>query len=285
MDRSPPKGASAHGPLATVRAAVRDGVDRYRALRDAPEARRLLAAAAGSYIGDRFNTIALIALAFELGDSALGVGGMIALWALPRLVIQAAAGSLVDRYPGKRLLMLTQLLMALLAGSFALLAIVPSLWLLYGLTLAMGIVRTADTPAFEVRLMALTPPTLRGTMNALHMMAWTAGEIIGPLLGALVLTLIGATPLFLLNGASFLVVLWMINSLPERLGSAEAATEPDAAGALPNLSFRFLLQRPDVMFYTAAVASSSDPAAPKAIMQTAPSMAATAEMAKARVEV
>lgn len=256
MDSTSPQSGAARGLLRTLTSAVRDGVDRYRALGDAPEARRLLAAAAGSYIGDRFNTIALIALSFEFGNSALGVGGMLALLALPRLVIQAAAGSLVDRYPGKRLLMLTQLLMALIAGSFALLAVVPSLWLLYGLTLAMGIVRTADIPAFEVRLMALTPPPLRGTVNALHMMAWTAGEIIGPLLGALVLALAGATPLFLLNGASFLVVVWMIRSLPEWLAAAEAATERDEEAATPKLGYRFLLRRSDVMLYTATVATS-----------------------------
>lgn len=249
-------GEAARGPLATVKTAVRDGVEHYRALRHAPEARRLLAAAAGSYIGDRFNTIALIALSFELGDSALGVGGMLALLALPRLVVQAAAGSLVDRYPGKRLLMLTQLLMALIAGSFALLAIIPSLWLLYGLTLAMGIVRTADIPAFEVRLMALTPPEQRGTVNAVHMLAMTAGDIIGPLLGGVVLALMGATPLFLLNGASFLIVVWMISSLPERLGAAEPVAETSDEPETPALGYRVLLERSDVMLYTATVATS-----------------------------
>lgn len=256
MDSTPRAGETAHGPLATIRTAVRDGIDRYRSLREAPEASRLLAVAAGSYIGDRFNTIALIALSFQLGNSALGVGGMLALLMLPRLVVQAAAGSLVDRHPGKRLLMITQLLMALLAGSFALLSTVPSLWLLYGLTLAIGIVRTADIPAFEVRLMALTPPEQRGTVNAVHMLAMTAGEVVGPLLGAVVLTLMGATPLFLLNGASFLVVVWIIGTLPERISAADPIVDAADEPVAPALGYRVLLQRSDVMLYTATVATS-----------------------------
>lgn len=91
MSSTPTGNEAARNPLTTLRSAVHDGVDRYRALGEAPEARRLLATAVISYIGDRFSTIALIALSFDLGDSALGVGGMLALLALPRLVVQAAA--------------------------------------------------------------------------------------------------------------------------------------------------------------------------------------------------
>ncbi len=259
MTATPSEGGAARGPLATVRSAVRDGVDRYKALREAPEAGRLLATAALSYIGDRFNTIALIALAFELGDSALGVGGMMALLALPRLIVQAPAGVLVDRFPGKRLLLLSQLAMAALAGSFALLAIWPSLWLLYGLTLAMGVVRTVDIPAFEVRLMALTPPERRGTANSVHMLAMTGGEIIGPLLGGVVLALTGATPLFIINALSFLVVARMIASLPERVAAAQPAAAPDDSDesvAAPALGYRSLLRRSEVRLYVATLTAS-----------------------------
>lgn len=260
MDSKSPGGAAPKRPLAATGAAVRNGIERYRALREAPEAGRLLAAAAGSYIGDRFNTIALIALSFELGDSALGVGGMLALLALPRLVVQAPAGALVDRYPGKRLLIITQLLMALAAGSFVLLAFVPSLWLLYGLTLIMGVVRTADIPAFEVRLMALTPPERRGTANAVHMLAMTAGDIIGPLLGGSVLVLAGSTPLFLVNAATFLLVVRVIASLPERIAGIEpevATVDMTSATApVPTLGYRTLLGRSDVRLYVAVLTAS-----------------------------
>ena len=243
---------SSTGLIGTLRGAATDGAARYRALGSARETRRLLLAAAGSYAGDRLNTIALIALSFELGDSALGVGGMLALMAVPRLLIQAPAGALVDRFPGKRLLMLSQALMAVVAASFALLAVLPSLWLLYGLALAMAVVRTVDLPAFELRLMALTPPEQRGTANAVHMLAWTAGEIVGPILGALLLALAGATPLFILNGLTFLVVLRVIASLPERIAAAEEEPEEEHAAtgspaAVPG--YRALLGRSDVMLY------------------------------------
>ena len=257
MASSPRTSLSVSGAIDALREAMRGGVARYRALGDAPETRRLLLAAAGSYIGDRLNTIALVALSFELGDSALGVGGMLALMAFPRLVVQAAAGALVDRHPGKRLLMLSQVAMALIAASFALLAVVPSLWLLYGLTLAMAVVRTVDMPAFEVRLMALTPPEKRGTANAVHMLAMTAGEIVGPLLGWLVLAVAGATPLFLLNGLTFLLVLRVVARLPERIAATAAEPEEaELAASAGATGYRLLARRSDVVLYTAMTVAS-----------------------------
>ena len=251
---------SVRGAGARIRSATRTSVDRYRALGNAPDVRRLLAAAAGSYIGDRFNTIALIALSFKLGDSALGVGGMLALMALPRLLVQGMAGSLVDRYPGKRLLVLTQLVMAVIAGSFALLAVFPSLMLLYVLTLAMGIVRTVDVPAFEMRLMVLTPREQRGTANAVHMLAMTAGEIVGPLLGGIVLALAGTTPLFIINGLTFLVLVRVTASLPDRNAAAVPGPDPLSAATtvpVPGLGYRMLMRRSDVRLYVAMIAGTA----------------------------
>ncbi len=215
----------------------------------------MLAAASASYIGDRFNTIALIALSYELSESALGVGGMLALLALPRLVVQGPAGALVDRYPGKWLLVGTQLLMGIVAAAFALLVAIPSIWLLYGLTLLMGVLRTVDTPAFEVRLMALTPSDKRATANAVHSLAMTAGELIGPLLGGLVLVWVGAAPLFLLNGLSFVFVAAAVASLPERVAGSEPEPEEGEADTSTG-GYLTLLRRRGVALYTALVAAS-----------------------------
>lgn len=92
IDSTPAAGKVTPGLLAILKITLRDGVERYRALRDAPGAQPLLAEASRSYIGHGFNTIVLISLSFELCDSALGVGGMLALLVSPPLVVQAAAG-------------------------------------------------------------------------------------------------------------------------------------------------------------------------------------------------
>ena len=58
----------------------------------------------------------------------------------------------------------------------------------------------------------------------------TAGELIGPLLGGLVLVWVGAAPLFLLNGLSFVFVAAAVASLPERVAGSEPEPEAGRGG-------------------------------------------------------
>src|SRR5215207_11319652 len=106
-------------------------LNQYRAVLAERNVALLLGAGTVSEIGDWFNTVALISLAYGFGDGALGVGGMFAVRMLMRLIFQGPAGTFVDRHAGRTLLFTSQLVMAVIAASFALLIIVPSLWLLY----------------------------------------------------------------------------------------------------------------------------------------------------------
>lgn len=260
MDVSPASDALARGPFEILRTALRDGVDRYRALKDAPESRTLLLAAATSYIGNRLNTIALVALSYKLGDGALGVGGMLAIMMAPSLLLQPIAGTLVDRFPGKQLLIFCQVLLAIVTLSYILLTYVPNIWLLYGISFAIGAIQTVSMPAFEVRLMSVTPREKRGTANAVQMLAITSGEIIGPLLGGLILALAGVNPLFILNAMSFLLLAAIVSRLPQTVAGARAdedvAEDAAADDVAPKPGYRTLLRRPDVLLYTGMVIGS-----------------------------
>jgi MFS family permease len=260
MDATPRDNEGSSGPISAITAAVQDGIGRYRALSKAPESRRLLLALAGTRIGYRFNTVALVAISYRLGDGALGVGGMLAILLLPSFVIQPLAGNLVDRNPGKRLLILAQIAMALIAVSFILLTVFPSIWLLYALTLTMGIIQTVDMPAFEVRLMSLTPRELRGTANAVQMLSITAGEIIGPVIGGIFLALVGANSLFITQALLILVFARVVAILPERVAGATAEPEADEAETATASSrgpgYLSLMRRSDVRLYAGLVAGS-----------------------------
>lgn len=244
--------------LSTV---VQDAAGRYRALGAAPDARRLLAAAAASYIGSEFNFIALIALSYQITGSALGVGGMLTAAALPRLLAQGPAGALVDRFPGPRLLVLTQCLLALIAAGYLLLLVTPNLWLLYGLIVAAGFVRTVDTPAFEVRLMTLVPPPQRGAANALNVLALSTSGLVGPLLGGIVLGLWGAGPLFVVNSLSFLAVAAVVGAMrPSSVTPSpfEPETQDEADASTPaELGYLALVRRPAVALYAILTFTSS----------------------------
>src|SRR3954453_2559883 len=90
-------------PFRSLRDGAGEAIPRYRHVLDQHDSRRLLFAALLSVIGDWLNFVALMALAYDLGNGAIGVGGMLALRLVPGLVFQGLAGTVVDRVRTKRL--------------------------------------------------------------------------------------------------------------------------------------------------------------------------------------
>src|SRR4051794_34783197 len=158
--------------------------DHYRTLLAGRNVALLLGAGVLSEIGDWFNIVALISLSYSFGDGALGVGGMFATRMVTRLLLQGPAGSFVDRHASRMLLFTSQLVMAIVASSFALLAIVPELWLLYALVILLEATNCIVSPAFMVELKAEAPEAQRSAANGILTASLSTAQLIGPLLGA-----------------------------------------------------------------------------------------------------
>src|SRR5215213_11709631 len=116
---------------------LRRVLDHYRTLLAGHDVALLLGAGVVSEIGDWFNIVALISLSYSFGDGALGVGGMFATRMVTRLLCQGPAGAFVDRHGSRRLLFMSQLVMAIVASSFAVLVMIRELWLLYMLVILL----------------------------------------------------------------------------------------------------------------------------------------------------
>ena len=178
-------------------------LNQYRAVLVEPNIATLLGAGVVSEIGDWFNTVALISLAYGYGDGALGVGGMFAVRMVVRLLFQGPAGALVDSHAGRKLLFTSQLVMAVIASSFAILVVVPTLWLLYALVVVLEVANCIAHPAFMVELRAEAPEEQRSAANGALFASMTTAQLVGPVLGAVVLAPFGAGTVFALNGLTF----------------------------------------------------------------------------------
>jgi hypothetical protein len=84
--------------------------------------RRLWVARTASQGGDIFATVALSLLVFDLTGSAIGVSGVIVAEVLPVLLLAPLAGSLVDRLPQIRVMVVADLARAGLAVSLVFLS-------------------------------------------------------------------------------------------------------------------------------------------------------------------
>jgi MFS family permease len=180
----------------------------------------LLGAGVISEIGDWFNTVAIIFLAYGFGDGALGVGAMFAVRMLARLIFQGPAGTFVDRHAGRKLLFSSQLVMGVIASSFALLVVVPTLWFLYLLVILLEVANCIAHPAFMVELRAEAPEEQRSAANGVMFASMTTAQLVGPVLGALVLAPFGAGAVFALNGLTFFGVAVAVAKLRGGLGAS-----------------------------------------------------------------
>lgn len=248
------------GPLDAVRTTLRNGAARYMALKNEKESRTLLASFLVSIIGLRISTVALVVLAYQLGEGALGVGGMLAIQMIPGVVFQPLAGSLVDRFPGKRLLVICQFLMILISLSYLLVLHFDSLWLLYAITFIRGLANTIDNPSFELRIMSLTPNEKRGTANAVQSLTITFAEVVGPLIGGLLLAVFNMEAAFIASAVLYGWFAVTIAKLPQRVEGASKSIEEGTEEATEYVTadkagYRGLLKRPTTLIYLASVGS------------------------------
>lgn len=200
-------------------------------LRAEPAFARLLLGTFISGVGDWFNTVALLGLALRLTGSPLAVGVTLALRTLPLLILAPLAGTLADRAPRKLMLVGVDLLAAGAALSFLLATSPGRVWVIYAGTLALVILSTLRQPARSAVTPGLVAADSLLAANALEGVADGAVRLLGAALGGLVAGLLGPTPAFLINAASFLLSAALIASV-----RIPPLAEPTAARGLAALT-------------------------------------------------
>jgi MFS family permease len=186
----------------------------------------------------------------ELTDhDAAAVGVVTALQLGPQLVLTPVAGMVNDRFDRRRVLLVTQALMGVLAfllGAFVLLGH-PTLWHLYGFALALGIVSAFDTPVRQTFVSDLVPRDLVGNAVALNSTSFNLSRLAGPAIAGLLVAAVGSGWVFLINGVTFVAVIAAVLAIrpDELIGSgAPRARTTRRVGFLDGL--RYLRDRSDL---------------------------------------
>ena len=188
---------------------------------------RLLAGAAGlSALGDFMAIFPLILHVQRHTGSAFAVSALIfALWG-PVVIAAGLAGSIVDRFENRRVLVVVSFGQAAVVA--AMLAGVDTLWALLPLMTLLGLGVAVSQPAEFALLPAAAGPDVdsgraNGLMETVRSLGFTAGPLVGGALGAAGLLWLALA----LNAASFAVVgaaalLLRARRLPERAGEGHA---------------------------------------------------------------
>ena len=149
-------------------------------------------------------------LVLQLTGSVAAVGITVAMQFGPMLLLGLYGGVIVDRYPKRVLLMITQGGVGLLSLLLAILVLTDTVvvWQVWAMALVVGMLTVVDNPARQVFANELVGPERLRNAVTINSAIFQLGGLIGPAVSGVLLVAVGGGFAFLVNAiACFLTVL------------------------------------------------------------------------------
>ncbi|MGN9841739.1 MFS transporter [Nonomuraea sp. H19] len=183
-------------------------------------------------------------LILTLTDSAMSVGLSLVMQALPTLLLGMWGGALADRLPSRPVVIAAQLGQAALAAVLAVITLAgaDSVLPIYGVALAGGVVTALGGPALGRFGAEVVPPGDLPNAMALGSILNSAGRILGMSLAGVLLPFTGNAGLFVINAASFFVVIAAVAAMRREEFHRLAAAERQPGAVAEGL--RYVLRTP-----------------------------------------
>lgn len=181
-----------------------------------------------SLIGTWIQTITQSWLVFELTNSAFLLGVVGFLSSIPMFVLSLFGGVLADRINKRNILIFTQgafMLLAFLLAALTQFKLITALQIMI-IALFNGVIMAFDAPARQSIVVELVGKKHLFNAITLNSVAFNSSRIIGPAVAGVLISVIGMSGCFYLNGVSFLAVL--IALLYIKLGKTTAPKNSSA---------------------------------------------------------
>jgi MFS family permease len=162
-----------------------------------------------SIAGSQMQVWALFWHIRTLTDQPIALGGIGLARILPIIFFSLLGGAVADTANRRKILFITQSVMALVALALAYFTVLGTLtiWHIYGLTALQAVAISFDTPARQSLIPNIVPPRDLSNAFSMQSIAHQTGAIVGPALSGLVIAYWGQAYTYLINGFSFLSVI------------------------------------------------------------------------------
>ncbi len=189
--------------------------------------RLLWAGACTSSIGTWMQELAQNWLVLEISNSPFWLGLDSFLGEIPIFILSLVGGVVADRMDRRRLLLMSQLVQ--MSSAFTLTVLIATghvhIWHILVLSVVVGTAQAFGGPAYQALVPSLVSKEDLPNAIALNSIQFNLARVIGPVLGGLALTHLGASWCFGLNGISFIAViisllLLHINFQPKKTGES-----------------------------------------------------------------
>jgi MFS family permease len=168
-----------------------------------------------SNIGTWMQNVAQGWLVLTLTNSAFWLGVVGFAGSIPFLLFTLFGGVIADRVNKRRLLLVTQSVMMVLAFVLAALTWLKmiTVWEVVLLAFLNGMAMAMNAPSYQALVPQLVPREDLTNAIALNSAQFNMSRILGPTLGGYAMALVGMAGNFFLNGLSFLAVLWALTRI------------------------------------------------------------------------
>lgn len=204
-------------------------------LRHSRDFRFLFSGQLVSTLGTQLTVVAVPYQVFQLTHSSLYVGLVSLAQLFPLLICSLIGGAVADAHDRRRLLLVTELLMAGVSAGLALNGSLgqPALWPLFVLSAAAGGLAGFDRPAFNASIPRMVPGGDLTPAYALWQVQIQVGIVVGPAVAGIILSGAGVATVYWLDVASFLVsfvTVLALSPLPPLAGAVRAGWRSVAEG-------------------------------------------------------
>ena len=225
-----------------LRAAALD----VRPLRESRDFRLLWSGQLVSMLGRQITVVAIPFQVYALSRSTLAVGLIGAAQVVPYVGTSLFGGALADRVDRRRLLLATNVALALCSAALAIAALRgdPPAWIVVVLAGCVAGFAAVDQPARSATIPNLVPRDLLPAAVALNFGLFQVGVIAGPAAGGVIIARLGLGPAYLTDVATYVVAvvaLLLLSPQPPRGATPEPPLRAIATG------LRHLGDRPAIL--------------------------------------
>ncbi|URN93633.1 MAG: amino acid adenylation domain-containing protein [Candidatus Pristimantibacillus lignocellulolyticus] len=204
-----------------------------------------------SILGSGLTGIAIGVWVFSQTGSVADFAAISSASLIPGILILPIAGAIVDRYNRRLVMLYSDVMMAIPIIVLAILMATNSLevWHIYVTSAVGSIARSFHRPAFMAAIAQIIPKQYLGHANGLVQLATSTSEMIAPLAGVALYSMIGMTNIFILDFFSFLIAIstLAIVRFPNTLfyRRVESFTKEVLMG------WKFIIRRPGMLYMIA----------------------------------
>ncbi|GIP43894.1 MFS transporter [Paenibacillus sp. J45TS6] len=194
-----------------------------------------------SHIGDWIYLIAINLMILHMTESPAAVGLLYILRPIATMITAGFAGSLVDRWNTRNMMIWLDLFRAVLILAVPFL---PSLPLIYIFVFLISMASSLFEPASLAFTVSLIPTALRKKYNAWVSLTQSGAYVIGPAAAGGLFAISSSKTAIMVNGISFLLSALLLTGLPS-MGSASTLAQEEAEQSRGPISKKWRMLKKD----------------------------------------